>query len=96
MYKTQGFPFLEIFVFVHNKIYGWGGVRCVKYATWCRPYEEITEIYNHNIGANYSSQVRLNKNPKKLYVTPCTDNMICDIYVLSFEANSSFNSIKSN
>ena len=87
MYKIQEFPFLEIFVFVHNESNHWGGVRCVKYATWCRPYEEITEIYNHNNGAHNPSQVRLNKNPKKLYVTPFTTDMICDIYILSFGAS---------
>lgn len=82
MFQSQNFPFLEIVVFIHNESNYWAGVRCIKYATWSRPNEEITEIYNHNNGSQYPSKARLEKGTKKLFVTPHKTNMICDIYVL--------------
>ena len=73
-------------VFVHNKNKGWGGVRCIKYATWSRSQEYIQEIYNHNNGSHQETKVRFNTIDKKLYITPIYENMICDIYILKFNA----------
>lgn len=77
---------LEIVIFIHNDFYAWDGVRCIKYATWCRQYEEITTIYNQNVGSHRETKVRFDKNTKKFYATPINDVSICDIYIQEFPA----------
>ncbi|WP_293957903.1 hypothetical protein [uncultured Fusobacterium sp.] len=77
---------MEIIIFIHNNYYVWDGVRCVKYATWSRPLEEITTIYNQNVGSHRETKVRFDKNTKKFYATPINDVSICDIYIQEFPA----------
>ena len=88
LYTDNSFPYLEIVVFLHCKSNWWGGVRCVKYVTWSRSEEHIQEIYNINNGSHQESKIRFDRNTKKLYVTPCYDGMICDIYILKFFPNT--------
>ena len=85
-FKKSTFPLLEIIVFLHCTNSWWGGVRCVKYATWSRLDEQIEEIYNHNNGSHFESKIRFDRKTRKLYITPYEQNMICDIYILEFPA----------
>ena len=88
LYTNNSFPYLEIVVFLHCKNSWWGGVRCIKYVTWSRSEEHIQEIYNINNGSHQESKIRFDRKTKKLYVTPCYDGMICDIYILKFFPNT--------
>ena len=79
--KEHGFPILEIVVFLTLPSGGWWGTRCIKFATWSRPNEEITTIYNHNNGSHCPSEVKLNYKTKILSIKPYDKNLVYRVYV---------------
>ena len=80
--KEYGYPLLEIVVFITSPSGGWWGTRCIKFATWSRPVEEITTIYNHNNGAHCPSEVTFDKSTKILSIKPYSNNLIYRIFIV--------------
>lgn len=77
---------LEIVVVIRG--YGhreWFNTRFTKFATWARPYEEITTIYDHRTGSSKTPELNFDRNTKKMTIKP-VENVIVDydIYVCKF------------
>ena len=77
---------LEIVVVIRG--YGhreWFNTRFTKFATWARPYEEITTIYDHRTGSSKTPELIFERNTKKMFIKP-VENVAndYDIYVCKF------------
>lgn len=77
---------LEIIVVIHGHGHReWFNTRFTKFATWARPSEEITTIYDHRTGASKTPELIFERNTKKMFIKP-VENVAndYDIYVCKF------------